>query len=58
MKPGEFAVGMVLALVVVLFCYSVYYIGKTVSYKLAYEDMVQETIQLQVKKSCLNDSTR
>ena len=48
-----------LALVIlgaVVFCsiiYGMYWIGKTVSYSLFYEDMVQQSIHETVKKECL-----
>jgi hypothetical protein len=58
MKYEEFGIATLICLVGAVFIYSVYYLGKTISYKLIYEDMVQDTIQLQVKESCLNDTTR
>ena len=40
-------------IVVCAFVYGLYYVGKTVSYSIFYEDMVEQTIQEQVQKKCL-----
>lgn len=36
------------------FLYGCYWVAKTVSYNVFYEDMVEETIELKVKETCLN----
>ena len=35
--------------------YGVYWIGKTVSYSVFYEDMVEQTVKDMVKKSCIEE---
>lgn len=40
-------------MVLCVLTYGLYYVGKTVSYSIFYEDMVEQTIQEQVKQSCI-----
>lgn len=45
-------------LLAVLFCgfvYGSYWVAKTVSYNIFYEDMVIETVKEQVKESCIQN---
>ena len=51
MKKGLLSiVGIIVILIIIYFCY---WIFKTVSYKLFYEDMVEETITEMIKSDCL-----
>lgn len=53
-------VGMIIAVIiaVVFFIYSCYWVAKTVSYSIFYEDMVQQTITEMVKPESLREKIK
>jgi hypothetical protein len=53
MKTKELIMTLFILLSASAFLYGCYYVAKTVSYNVFYEDMVEDTVKELVKKSCL-----
>ncbi len=52
-KIREASFFVLMPVVIVAILYGFYYAGKTVSYKMFYEDMVEQSIRDNVIKSCI-----
>jgi len=50
-------IGIVIGIIVIIlaFAYGCYWVGKSLSYSIFYEDMVVQTIRETVKPECLKD---